>query len=68
MNLEQTEMAEGVDVIIGSDVVYDLTAARAVPCAVRSLLNTKHGVAIIVLPAMRMVRISSTQGIHQARA
>jgi hypothetical protein len=44
--------------IIGSDVVYDLTAATSVPRVIKALLHPRHGVAILVLPAMRMVRSS----------
>ena len=52
-------MGEGkADVVIGSDVVYDLTAATSVPRVIRSFLRPQHGVAIILLPAMRMVPLA----------
>jgi hypothetical protein len=52
-------MGEGkADVVIGSDVVYDLTAATSVPRVIRSFLHPQHGVAVILLPAMRMVPLA----------
>lgn len=56
---DDRQMGEGkADVVIGSDVVYDLTAATSVPRVIRSFLHPQHGVAIILLPAMRMVPLA----------
>lgn len=58
-------MGEGkADVVIGSDVVYDLTAATSVPRVIRSFLHPQHGVAIILLPAMRMVPLARPTPPH----
>lgn len=50
---ENTEFGEqSIDVIVASDIIYDITSATNVPRTIKKLLAS-DGVAIIVLPSQR---------------